>query len=255
MSEKWADVARRLENLLRLNTFVCGIKFLESANQIPEKAMRKNQPRALCHLIAHARVWGRVVAATREDSLCVVGNYVIFGEDLPEDFAAGKRSVGIYHKDESIAKKAVSNYLKADKSYEAVVIAPLDRMPIDPDVIFYYGNSVQALRAIHGWVWATGERIEIRTVGEGNVEHAIMAAKIDKTPKFELPCNGDRIFSSTQDHEVIAAIPVEVIDTVIEGMEGTHKGGIRYPPVFQMADATPLPTALYFIRREGFPKR
>jgi hypothetical protein len=44
-----------------------------------------------------------------------------------------------------------------------------------------------------------------------------------------LPCNGDRIFAQTQDDEMAFTIPAAKIDELIEGLEATHAGGIRYP--------------------------
>jgi uncharacterized protein (DUF169 family) len=48
-------------------------------------------------------------------------------------------------------------------------------------------------------------------------------------PQVILPCYGDRVFAQTQDHEMAFTIPAGKELQVIEGLEGTHKGGIRYP--------------------------
>jgi uncharacterized protein (DUF169 family) len=44
-----------------------------------------------------------------------------------------------------------------------------------------------------------------------------------------LPCNGDRIFAQTQDHEMAFSIPRDRAAEVAEGLAGTHTGGLRYP--------------------------
>jgi uroporphyrinogen decarboxylase len=48
-------------------------------------------------------------------------------------------------------------------------------------------------------------------------------------PQLILPCSGDRIFGQTQDHEMAFAIPWARMEEIVEGLEGTHRGGIRYP--------------------------
>src|SRR5439155_1101857 len=48
-------------------------------------------------------------------------------------------------------------------------------------------------------------------------------------PQVILPCHGDRIFGQTQDHEMAFTIPWNQMEEVIEGLKGTHNGGIRYP--------------------------
>jgi uncharacterized protein (DUF169 family) len=48
-------------------------------------------------------------------------------------------------------------------------------------------------------------------------------------PQVILPCYGDRIFGQTQDHEMAFAAPWSWMEEIIAGLEGTHKGGVRYP--------------------------
>jgi hypothetical protein len=44
-----------------------------------------------------------------------------------------------------------------------------------------------------------------------------------------LPCYGDRIFAQTEDAEMAFTIPQGRIAEVVAGLQGTHKGGVRYP--------------------------
>jgi len=48
-------------------------------------------------------------------------------------------------------------------------------------------------------------------------------------PKVILPCTGDRVFGMAQDNEMAFAFPWSCAHEIIEGLEGTHKGGTRYP--------------------------
>ena len=52
-----------------------------------------------------------------------------------------------------------------------------------------------------------------------------------ETNEYEvvLPCYGDRVFGQTEDHEMAFSFPWSKVDELIEGLEGTHKGGVRYP--------------------------
>ncbi|HUV52739.1 MAG TPA: hypothetical protein VMW64_06655 [Dehalococcoidia bacterium] len=40
---------------------------------------------------------------------------------------------------------------------------------------------------------------------------------------------GDRAIAQAHDHEVAFAIPRNNIEIIAEGLEGTHKAGMRYP--------------------------
>jgi hypothetical protein len=54
-----------------------------------------------------------------------------------------------------------------------------------------------------------------------------------------LPCNGDRVFGMVQDFKMAFAIPYSQIDKIINGLQETHKRGVRYPiPFFMNWEAT-----------------
>ena len=41
------------------------------------------------------------------------------------------------------------------------------------------------------------------------------------------------MYASTQDHEMAFAVPKVKLDEFMDGLRGTHKGGLRYPiPTF-----------------------
>jgi uncharacterized protein (DUF169 family) len=48
-------------------------------------------------------------------------------------------------------------------------------------------------------------------------------------PQAILPCNGDRIFAGAQDEEMAFTTPWGKVGQLIEGLEGTHKGGFATP--------------------------
>jgi uncharacterized protein (DUF169 family) len=60
-------------------------------------------------------------------------------------------------------------------------------------------------------------------------------------PKVILPCNGDRVFGMTQDHEMAFAFPWSYASEIIDGLEGTHKGGTRFPITVAMRDTVTMP--------------
>jgi len=61
-------------------------------------------------------------------------------------------------------------------------------------------------------------------------------------PVIEIPCLGDRRFAMAQDFEIIVGFPYTYIDELVEGLEATHKNGIRYPVPFQIPELCDLPS-------------
>jgi len=62
--------------------------------------------------------------------------------------------------------------------------------------------------------------------------------------QFILPSGGDRIFGSTQDHEVIFTMPKSKVASVIEGLANTYKVGFRYPVISDIRSRPNLPPFL-----------
>src|SRR2546430_11564596 len=62
-------------------------------------------------------------------------------------------------------------------------------------------------------------------------------------------CSSDLIFGQTQDHEMAFSIPWARMDEIVEGLRGTHNGGIRYPITQFMEYEAKLP-ARYMERSE-----
>ena len=62
-------------------------------------------------------------------------------------------------------------------------------------------------------------------------------------PAVEVPCMGDRRFAMTQDHEMVVGVPLSWLDRMADGLEATHRAGIRYPIPFQLPDGCDLPAS------------
>src|SRR5216683_59644 len=80
----------------------------------------------------------------------------------------------------------------------------------------------------------------------------LLVAPLDRAtfePQVILPCSGDRIFGQTQDHEMAFAIPWARMEEIVEGLRGTHNGGIRYPITQFMEYEAKLPPRYMEVNR------
>ncbi|MCP4684609.1 MAG: DUF169 domain-containing protein [bacterium] len=86
-----------------------------------------------------------------------------------------------------------------------------------------------AVRMVTAYLWKDGGYVSSRF--SGRLDCADIYTETMKTgePQVVLPCYGDRVFGQTQDHEMAFAFPAGKEEQMIEGFEGTHQGGIRYP--------------------------
>jgi len=113
--------------------------------------------------------------------------------------------------------------------YFAMVSGPLSRIDFEPDVVLAFGNPAQVMRLVTGALWESGGYIESRFSGRTDCADEVIETMQTGKPQVILPCYGDRIFGQTQDHEMAFALPWKFAATLVEGLEGTHKGGVRYP--------------------------
>ena len=113
---------------------------------------------------------------------------------------------------------------------EAIYLCPLERLTLQPDVIVGYGNPAQLMRLIQAATFTLGERVG----GEfgGKVECASYLIGPYRRGEFivSIPGQGDRIFSMTQDDELVLSFPTRFLEGLLLGLkEAARKIGARYP--------------------------
>jgi len=150
--------------------------------------------------------------------------------------------VGMYCKDETAAAKMEAEVWKfTPGKYEYVCVAPLNRATFEPHVVAVYGNSAQVMRLVHASLYARGGRLSSTTGGRLDCAELIIQTMLEDEPKVVLPCNGDRVFGMAQDHEMAFAFPWRYAAEIVAGLEGTHKGGTRYPITVAMRETVTMP--------------
>jgi len=138
--------------------------------------------------------------------------------------------------------------------YQAILIGPVGRANYKPDVILIYGDSAQVMRLVHAALYEKGGTLTSNFMGRYDCADYTAGVLHSGKCQVILPCNGDRVFGIAQDFEMAFAIPYPQIDKIIIGLQGTHKGGVRYPiPFFMNWEATfpPKYVELEKLWREG----
>ena len=122
--------------------------------------------------------------------------------------------------------------------YSHIVMAPLHRAGFEPDVIIVYGNPAQISRLIQSAVCATGEPIVSSSAGGFACGAEITVPILTDQCQAIVTGGGDRAIAQTQDEEAAFAVPASKVEALVEGLEETHKSGMRYPtPSFLMYQA------------------
>jgi uncharacterized protein (DUF169 family) len=250
MNPDTATALRQLDEAIsryvRPDTFPLAIRMISPGEPLPEGVKVPSQAMGeqwiVCQSLGVARRYGWALAVGRQDVHCPLAA-VAFGFLKPNDASrSGSVALGMYCKDEAAAGRTASEEWKFEPgTYEYVCIAPLNRCNFEPHIVAVYANSAQVMRLVHGALYSRGGRLASTTSGRLDCAELIIQTMTSNEPKIVLPCNGDRVFGMTQDHEMAFAFPWSSAAEIVEGLEGTHKGGTRYPITVDMREKVAMP--------------
>jgi uncharacterized protein (DUF169 family) len=220
-----------LNSYIRPQTFPVAIKLYSTQETLPAKVRMPVKDLGyqitLCQAVALSRRYGWIMGVGKEDQCCVGGHATMgFMDNSPQ---RGPMNAEKRHE---------------PGKYQHMVSAPIDRADFEPDLICLYINSAQAMRLAQAANNGGGGIAPTVATGMGDCGD-IMAGTIRKDlSQFILPSGGDRVFGSTQDHEMIFTIPKSKMDLMMKALEDTHKAGFRYPILTDVRHRPNLPPFL-----------
>ena len=230
--------AKAIETQIRPGSFPVAAKLLTPEEPLPAKAKRPWRDMkiqiAICQAVAMARRYGWTIAVGEEDVNCVLTKTVFGLAPVTEHYEQGHLACGMYVEtlDAAARTEQATDRLPQGK-YKHLVVGPAARVDFVPDALILYGNPAQILRLVTGALWKRGGSLTSSFTGRVDCADEIIRTIVTDDYQVILPCYGDRVFAQTEDSEMAFALPGTKMDELIEGLEGTHKGGIRYPiPTF-----------------------
>ena len=232
------ELSNKINKYIRLSTFPVGVKLLDKMDDLDSiKFLKKPEKKiAICQIFSYARYYGWTMGCTKEDNLCPLAGISLGLEESYNLFEEGAFFVGRYNETKEAAIKTTKSMPRLPLGkYSAIVGGALHRIDFKPDLILIWGNSAQIMRIIQGYLWKKGGRVSMSTFCDGVCADTISNAYITKDLQVAFPCLGDRRFGMALDSDLIASIPIEIVDEIIDGMEKTHKAGTRYPIPFQLS--------------------
>lgn len=238
--EYWKNLGSSLEAHLRPSTFPIAARFLEPGEEAPPRARRPREETgsqiALCQAFTLTRERGLTILLDLEESTCPLANAALGWDTTtgPTFMAAFLRTMNYARDDESARKRTEGMAMLEAGKYEKVVLSPLVRTRVEPHVVLVYGNPAQVMRLVHATAHWTGERVAGDFGGiAGSCNEGLVRTFISGLPRVALPGNGDRVFATTHDDELIFAFPASWGDRILQGLEATSARGVRYPiPTF-----------------------
>lgn len=229
-TERVAALCVELESLLRLRTLPVGLKRVIKKKELEGTSGWKTFDHRLsgCQLINLARTVGWAFALTEENvALDAFAWAMGIGDEPPEESVS--EVVGTWFKTLEDAKKWRAGFPRVPGKIEALLMAPVSRKMFEPEVIWIYAYPSQMILLINAIQWTDYERLEFSVTGESSCMDAPHRCYITGKPALSIPCYGERWFGGAKKEELSMAIPVSMMEKVLEGQRALHKTGYRYP--------------------------
>jgi len=225
---------REIETHIRPATFPVAVKLLTAEQAVPEKAKRPQRDMKLqiatCQAIAMARRYGWSIALGEEDLNCPLTKTAFGFAPLTEHYTEGHLACGMYVETlEAGARSEAATDTLPQGKYKHLVVAPAARAEFAPDALIIYGNAAQVMRLVTGALWKRGGALTSSFTGRVDCSDEVIRTMLSGDYQVILPCYGDRVFAHTEDAEMAFSLPGAKMAELVAGLEGTHKGGIRYP--------------------------
>lgn len=106
--------------------------------------------------------------------------------------------------------------------YAAILTAPLDLMPMEPDVIVAYMTPGQSLKVLLGYEHAEGKVLRNAVItGQSSVCSAIAKVVAGEEMVMDIPCVGDRTWGLVPEDQLVMAFSPRIFDGLLKGMRAT----------------------------------
>jgi len=252
--DEWRNIGSDLMDVLRLETYPVAVKLVKSDEEFPENVRRPQELFGfkinLCQAFGMSRRYGWTMGVSKDECACNFARFLygwasLDSEDVLVDFLL---EAGFFKDREAAlrgAKFTVENCKLKVGECQGIVTSPLNRTKIEPDVILIYGNPTQAFILVHGYLYNVGGAIDVQYTGRhASCAHGVLQTYLSQKFNFVLPDEGDKIFAATEDHEVIVAVPVNMLSDVLSGVKSIFERKVmRYPTPFYMRYQPVFPEA------------
>ncbi|MEP0827766.1 MAG: DUF169 domain-containing protein [bacterium] len=227
-----------LTQYVRPGTYPLAIRMVKDNEPLSERTKRPHRDLkiqvAICQTFSMARRYGWQLAVGKEDINCPLALTAFGLREEIETFSCGEMCAGMFTETRQAGARTEAEVPKFNfQEYKYILAAPISRADFIPHLYLVYGNSAQIMRLMTAVLYKDGGYLTSKF--SGRLDCADICIETVKTGRSQLilPCYGDRVFGQTQDDEMALTLPVGKEEEIIIGLEGTHRGGIRYPvPTF-----------------------
>jgi len=233
---KFQEYGKDIERYIRPSTYPLAIKMIKDESEIPPNTKRPKKDldmqNFVCQNFKMSRSYGWTIAVTEKDIACKLARTVYGWDPISKNIAewGHQFNIGLYSKDLETSKRLDDHLFIFHENFIGLIISPLTRTKIVPDIIQIYCLPAQAMRLIQSYLFMKGGIMDFTAAGRmGSCHEGVVKPFQTNEPQLVILGNGDRVWGGADDSEVLFSVPKKKIKILIEGLEATHKAGLRYP--------------------------
>ncbi len=246
-----------IKETINPSTQVVGVNLVRDAADVHGKKIRvRDQRITICQQIAYSRMYGWSTFTDHGSAHCLLGAACAGIIAPPQRVMDGTVNNGVYQQNQDAAVAMQQKMPRIPSGVIGMLTYPLAR-PVEgmiPDLVVLYVNTAQAMRFVQAFLYHEGGDFVMRSSGDAGVcSRGVAQVFLTGEPTIEIPCMGDRRFAMAQDHEMIVGIPFGWLERTGQGLNATHKAGIRYPIPFQIPASCDLPPTYIVTTNDALP--
>ena len=217
---QYTDYANRMISILNLDHPPIAVKLLKPSDPLPE-GFDSTQKLRFCQSIMKAKC-GQQILLTQENITCPAAAAAFGFRPLPEKLAGGEvmYSMGLFGNKEAGAKTLGLMPRLKQGEYSAVLIAPLEKVDFEPDVIVLEEKPEKLMWIALADIFNTGGRHVFQT-------SIFQAACIDSTVvpfltqklNASLGCYGCRDATDFPEEEALLGFPGRKLGEIVSSLQ------------------------------------
>lgn len=230
-------LSEKFVRLVRLQSHPVAVKMLKSVSEVEGMGIKKpDRKLAVCQLISQAYFVGhrRIGTVQELGDVCPLGAGSLGLMQVPQAYVQGLAYLGSYHATKEVGKSVIESIPKFDPGeYAGILVSPLDKSPVDPDVVIFGGNVSQILVFVRSYLHNRGGRLDSGTCAMAGCADLIVRTMCMKIPSVVLPCLGYRLLAFPSETDLLCGVPGELLEEILAGIEFNYKAGVVYPTAWQ----------------------
>jgi uncharacterized protein (DUF169 family) len=212
------EMSEIMKETLGIKDNIVGVTLFKREEDIPKDLESIERPFNYCQMVQTARLNGESFLAHADYHKCKGGASGLGLMGCPENIASGSLYFDKLHKCETkeigIDISATMPRLPAGSTV-ATYVAPLDKMIINPDVVIFVGNPLQARRITQATMYKTGGRSTFNTAGiQSFCIDATSSPYLKGEVNVSLGCDGSARNAELDDDSVVVGIPFDMMESI-----------------------------------------